>query len=273
MKRRNTLKLTLTALAMIGAGSILFYAAAETSLDARAGQAETVPTSYQVPNSLPPALPESGEKDTGAQTVNYHISMDDLNTETPTDVDLTMEEAAKTGAQYLKNIYGLDLEGAYVYMMYYSGTQTFPRAFWSGDVLFEKAQTPESTRWTYIIDAVTGELFDIGYGRKLDANPPLGIDQSLANDYSLYAQLAKAKVEECRLMDSPIVRVDYNCQGYSVNDPTITVDVIGQKGEIVNMTYSRYDQAFLGVITDTSRRISESALEDLAEEAEHAMAE
>ena len=74
-------------------------------------------------------------------------------------------------------------------------------------------------------------------------------------------------------MDSPIVRVDYNCQGYSVNDPTITVDVIGQKGEIVNMTYSRYDQAFLGVITDTSRRISESALEDLAEEAEHAMAE
>ena len=60
-------------------------------------------------------------------------------------------------------------------------------------------------------------------------------------------------------MDSPIVRVDYNCQGYSVNDPTITVDVIGQKGEIVNMTYSRYDQAFLGVITDTSRRISESA--------------
>jgi hypothetical protein len=39
------------------------------------------------------------------------------------------------------------------------------------------------------------------------------------------------------------------------------------------MTYSRYDQAFLGVITDTSRRISESALEDLAEEAEHAMAE
>ena len=133
--------------------------------------------------------------------------------------------------------------------------------------------SPESTRWTYIIDAVTGELFDIGYGRKLDANPPLGIDQSLANDYSLYAQLAKAKVEECRLMDSPIVRVDYNCQGYSVNDPTITVDVIGQKGEIVNMTYSRYDQAFLGVITDTSRRISESALEDLAEEAEHAMAE
>ena len=47
------------------------------------------------------------------------------------------------------------------------------------------------------------------------------------------------------------------------------MDVIGQKGEIVNMTFSRYDQEFLGVITDTSRKISESALEDLADEAEN----
>ena len=187
-----------------------FYAAAETSLDARAGQAETVPTSYQVPNSLPPALPESGEKDTGAQTVNYHISMDDLNTETPTDVDLTMEEAAKTGAQYLKNIYGLDLEGAYVYMMYNPGTVTFPRAFWSGDVLFEKKQTPESTRWTFMVDAVTGELFNAGHGRQLDANPPLGLDQALEKDCSQYKELARKKTEEwnaiaekCSLMIAP----------------------------------------------------------------------
>lgn len=275
MKRKNTITVTAAALAIIGTGAILFGTAAETTLAAKAGQIESVPTSYQVPDNLSSTsflsstLPQSEAKEESSEKVNHHVSMDSLNTDTPTDVDLTMEEAAGAGAQYLNNIFGLDLEGAYVYMMYYPGTETFPRAFWSGDVLFEKTQSPESTRWTYMVDAVTGELFDVAYGRQLNANPSLGYDKALEKDYSLYADLARTKVQECRLMDSPIERVEYNCQGYSGNDPTITVDVIGQKGEIVNMTFSRYDQEFLGVITDTSRKISESALEDLADEAEN----
>lgn len=94
----------------------------------------------------------------------------------------------------------MDLEGAYVYMMYYPGTETFPRAFWSADVLFEEAQKPESTRWGYMIDAVTGELFNIGYSRQLDANPPLGYDGALEKDYSVYAELARRKVESVVFM-------------------------------------------------------------------------
>ena len=62
-------------------------------------------------------------------------------------------------------------------------------------------------------------------------------------------------------MDCPVDRVEYNCQGYSGNDPTIAVDVIGENGESVNMSFSRYDQMFLGLITDTSRTVTESALE------------
>ena len=189
------------------------------------------------------------------------LSMDSLNTGTPTDTDLTMEEAAEAGRQYLGNLFGLDLEGAYVYMSYNPGTETFPRAFWSGDVLFQKEQKPESTRWTYMIDAVTGELFNICYARQLDVKVSLGYDKALEKDYSIYAQLAKKKVKKCKLIDSPIERVEYNCQGYAGNDPTIAVDVIGKNGEIVNMDFSRYDQTFLGLITDTSRRISESAFD------------
>ena len=189
------------------------------------------------------------------------LSMDSLNTGTPTDTDLTMEEAAEAGRQYLGNLFGLDLEGAYVYMSYNPGTETFPRAFWSGDVLFQKEQKPESTRWTYMIDAVTGELFNICYARQLDVKVSLGYDKALEKDYSIYAQLAKKKVKKCKLIDSPIERVEYNCQGYSGNNPTIAVDVIGKNGEIVNMDFSRYDQTFLGLITDTSRRISESAFD------------
>lgn len=263
MKQKNILKLTAATLAIIGAGTILFNSAAEVALAANEGKVETVPTSYQVSDSLETALPKSEIKGENSGKVNYSVSMDSLNTGMPTDVDLTMEEAADVGAEYLRNIFGLDLEGAYVYMMYNSGTVTFPRAFWMGDVLFEEEQTPESTRWTYMIDAVTGELFNISYGRQLDVNVPLGLDAALAKDYSIYAELAKKKAEECKLIDSLVDRVEYNCQGYSGNDPTITVDVIGQNGEIVNMSFSRYDQKFLGLLTDTSRKISESAVERL----------
>lgn len=278
MKQKNFLKLTAATFAIIGAGTILFNAAAETAVAAGTGKVETVPTSYRVSDTLSASLPEtetkeeSKEKETKEESkekVNYHVSMDSLNTGTPTDMDLTMEEAAEAGAQYLRNIFDLDLEGAYVYMMYNPGTVTFPRAFWAGDVLFEKAQTPESTRWTFLMDAVTGELFNIGHGRHLDANPSLSYDAALEKDYSLYAELARKKAEEWKLIDAPVDRVEYNCQGYSGNDPDITVDVIGGNGEIVTMTFSRYDQTFLGLLTDTSRRISESALMQLEREAEN----
>lgn len=261
MKQKNVLKLTATTFAIIGAGTLLFYSAAEMTLAANNGKVGKVPTSYQVSDSLETELPKSATKKEGGVKVNYTVSMDSLNTGTPTDTDLTMEEAAEVGNQYLKNIFGLDLEGAYVYMHYNPGTETFPRAFWSGDVLFQKEQKPESTRWTYMIDAVTGELFNIGYDRQLDVSVPLGCDKALEKDYSAYAELAQKKVEECKLIDSPIERVEYNCQGYSGNNPTIAVDVIGKNGEIVNMAFSRYDQTFLGLITDTSRRIAESAFD------------
>lgn len=282
MKQKNMLKLTAATLAIIGAGTIAFHLASEVTLAANEGKVEKVATTYQVPDSSQTALPADGEKERKEEsqektkekkdegkTINYQLSMDDLNTGTPADTDLTMEEAAEIGAGYLKEIYGLDLDGAYVYMSYYPGTETFPRPFWSADVLFEKEQKPESTRWDYMVDAVTGELFDISHARQLGVSVPLGMDAALEKDYGQYAELAKKKVAECKLIDASVNRVEYNCQGYQCNDPTITVDVIGENGEIVNMTFSRYDQAFLGLITDTSRKISESALEHLAGETEN----
>lgn len=284
MKQKNILKLTAATAAIIGAGTILFYSVSEVTLAANERKVETVATTYQVLGSSETVLPVQGEKEETEEEnkeenreekvkANYTLSMDSLNTGTPADTDMTMEEAAEIGAGYLKKIYGLDLDGAYVYMSYYPGTQTFPRPFWSADVLFEKEQKPESTRWTYMIDAVTGELFDICYGRQIAVSVPLGIDAALEKDYGQYAELAKKKVAECKLIDGSVNRVEYNCQGYSGNDPTITVDVIAENGEIVNLTFSRYDQAFLGLITDTSRRVSESALEHLAGETENVEAD
>ena len=46
------------------------------------------------------------------------------------------------------------------------------------------------------------------------------------------------------------------------------MNVIGKNGEIINMDFSRYDQTFLGLITDSSRKVTESALENLFGEME-----
>lgn len=268
MKRKNFLVLSAGALAIIVAGTTAFNATTQSVMAAEFGKVEKIPTSYQVASGLASARPETGVKKESRKEVNYHVSMDDLNTEHPTKADLTMKEAAKAGEQYLSDIFGLDMKDAYVYMMYYSGTETFGQAFWSGDVLFQKKQTPEATRWTFMIDAVTGELFNIGYGRQLDVDVPLELDMALMKDYSTYAKLARKNVEKLGLMNSPIDRVEYNCQGYAGNDPDIAVDVIGENGEIVNMSFSRYDQTLLGIITDSSRKISEAALDNAVGEVE-----
>ena len=131
MRRKNMLKMTAAACALIGATTILFSLAAEAAAQAKSGRLEAVSTNYQVPDSRTASLTETKGTEGSKEEVNYQVSMDSLNTGTPGDVDLTMEEAAKKGTDYLKNIYGLDLKGAYVYMMYNPGTVTFPRAFWS----------------------------------------------------------------------------------------------------------------------------------------------
>ena len=267
MKRKNILFLSAATLAIIGAGAIIFNTATEKAMAAGFEQTQSIPVSYRVPSMAQAALPGAGAEQESRKKADYHVSMDDLNTDSPTDTDLTMEEAADVGMQYLETLFGLEPEGAYVYMGYTSGTETFPRAFWFGDVLFEKEQTPESTRWTYMIDAVTGELFNASYGRMLDASPSLALDPALENNYEVYANLAREYVQRCALMESPVAAVEYNCQGYNGNDPTITVDVVGENGEVVNMSYSRYDHEFLGLITDTSLRSSDSAMGDLAGEA------
>ncbi len=269
MRQKKIVILAAATIAVIGAGATLFNTAAETVMAAKAGQMERIPTSYQVSDfqvlyGSEASSSASERKEAAGTAVNYQVSMDSLNKGTPREMDLTMEEAAEAGGQYLRDIFGLDLEGAYVYMSYCPGTETFPRAFWSADISFEQERKIESTRWFFMVDAVTGELFNIGHGRHLDANPSLEFDPALLKDCSVYAELAGQLVEECGLLEGPVDKIEYGGQGYDGNDPTITVEVTGTKGETLLMTYSRYDQEFLGLITDTSNRITESALENLS---------
>lgn len=262
-KNRRFAVIAAGVLAVSGIGAGIFSMMAESTVQAGAKEAEAIPTSYHVPAEVSvPEIPKEKE------TANYQVRMSELNTGEPTAIDLTMEEAAALGVNYLEEIMEFDAEGADVYMMYNSGTITFPRAFWSGDVRFgEEIKTDEDT-WNFFIDAVTGELFMLGCTETLDVDVPLGYDASLEKDHAVYAEASRKLAERCNLVGGPVKSVEYGCQGYGSNNPDITMEVYGENGQQANITFSRYNQRLLGIITNTSNEITEKALENIPEGAE-----
>lgn len=264
---RNYLKVAAATLLVSGIGAGIFGMAASATAKTQLDSVQKIPTSYQVPAVVAgpdvPSVSESKETETALQ---YHVTESKLNTGTPTATDLTMEEAAALGMKYLQDIMGFDKEGANVYMSYNSGTETFPRAFWDGDVRFGEEVLTDDDTWSFFIDAVTGELFNIGCTETLDVDVPLGYDASLEKNYGVYAELAKEVAERCNLVGGPVKEVKYGTQGYGSNNPDITMEVYGENGQMAILSYSRYNQRFLGLITDTSRVITDRAIEDLMRE-------
>lgn len=264
---RSYLKVAVAALLVSGIGAGVFGMAASAGAKKQLDSVEKIPTSYQVPAVFSgPEVPTAAEVEETGTALQYQVTESSLNTGTPTETDLTMEEAAALGMKYLEDIMGFDKEGATVYMSYDSGTVTFPRAFWDGDVRFgEEVKTDDDT-WHFFIDAVTGELFMLSCSETLDVDVPLGYDSSLEDNYGVYAEAAKEIAERCDLVGGPVADVKYGSQGYGSNNPDITMEVYGENGQIANLTFSRYNQRFLGLITDTSRVITDRAMEDLMKE-------
>lgn len=263
-RKRNYLVITAAVLMASGVAAGAFSLASDITARAGLNEVQKVPTSYQVPVTASLPVPEAAEEDAPA---NYTVSMSSLNKEMPTEADLSMEEAAALGVKYLEDIMEMDAEGKNVYMQYYGGTITFPRAFWSGDVRFgEEVLTDEDT-WSFMIDAVTGELFNIGCTETLDVDVPLGYDSSLEENCDVYKELAKKTAERCNLVGGSVEKVEYGTQGYGGNNPEIIMHVTGESGEMAILSFSRYNQRLLGILMDTSRRITDQAMDDLMENA------
>lgn len=266
-ENRNYLKVAAAALLVSGIGAGIFGMAASATAKTQLDSVQKIPTSYQVPAVLAgPDVPTVSESKETKTTLQYHVLESELNTGTPTATDLTMEEAAALGMKYLQDIMGFDKEGMNVYMSYNSGTETFPRAFWDGDVRFGELELTDDDIWSFSIDAVTGELFTIGFSQTLDVDVPLEYDASLETNYGVYAEAAKEIAERCNLVGNPVKEVKYGTQGYGGNDPDITMEVYGENGQMAILSFSRYNQRFLGLITDTSRVITDRAMEDLMRE-------
>lgn len=261
--KKESGKTILEAFAVITAVTLLFSVLTESVLAKEIKKVEVIPTSYNV---TPISTKENSVPD-GYTKANYTVVADPLVNNKPTSKDMTMEEAAEIGAQRLWEIWGIDLDGATIYMSYEPVREDSPRATWSGDVRFGP-RTPETDGYYVTVDAVTGESFIASMGRTISENVPLGLDVALDKNPEEYEKLAWDLAEKLNFVDGKVASSEYNSQGYSGNDPDITIYVTGVNGGTAVLTFSRYDKEFTGLIYPKCFAINEIATEKMLEELE-----
>lgn len=267
--KKESGKTILEAFAVITAVTLLFSVLTESVLAKEIKKVEVIPTSYNV---TPISTKESSVPD-GYTKANYTVVADPLVNNKPTSKDMTMEEAAEIGAQRLWEIWGVDLDGATIYMSYEPAREDYPRASWAGDVRFGERKKPsESNPGTYgyyfSMDAVTGEAFISGLGRTLAKKVSLDLDSNLAKHPEEYEKLAREFAEKYNFVGGEVQSSEYNSQGYEGNDPSITIYVTGVNGETAALSFSRYDKVFTGLIYPKCFAINEIATEKMLEELE-----
>lgn len=238
----------MTAAVVIGASTILFQGFTQAATMVEFNKTNTIPTSYatyaagssQTPQH---SLPEGYKK---ADYTVGEIDLEYYKNQTPASKDMTKENAAEIGAQALWEVFGLDLEGQEIRMGYQPSTENLPRSNWYADVYINGERS-----YSFSVDSVTGELFTIGHDRTLDVQVSVAFDAALNKNPQQYVELAKKLAEKYNVVHSAVKSVEYNGQGYSNNDPTISVDIEGENGEVALMSFSRHDQELLGISYNT----------------------
>jgi hypothetical protein len=257
-------KSVLAAAMIIGASTMMFQGFTQVAAAAEYNKTNTIPTSYvsytdQSSNTAKNSLPE------GYKKANYtvrDIGLDYYRNQKPTSKDMAKKDAAEIGAQALWNVYGQSLEGQVVEMGYQQVTKALPRSRWHGNALINGKLS-----YDFDVDSVTGELFGVSRSRTLGKNVSVAYDAALAKNPQEYAALAKKTAEKLNVVHGTVESVEYNCQGYSDNDPHITFVIKGENGEFASMSFSRYDKALLGISYNAKYKYAMEYMKQLEQKA------
>lgn len=244
IRRNSLIKKLLSAAMIIGVSTLLLQGVTLVVAAGVLNRTDTITTSYinyveksshEVKNNLPE----------GYKKANYTvetINLEAYRNQKPTINDLTREDAAEKGAQFLWSVFQLSLEGQAIEMGYNEAVESLPRSNWFGYI-----QINDKLNYSFTIDSVTGELFSVGCIRTLDENIPLGFDSNLAKNSQEYIDHVKDLAEKHNVVHGTVKTVEYDCQGYQNNDPDICFKIIGENGEIAQINVSRYDKALLSI--------------------------
>ncbi|GAA3409420.1 hypothetical protein ACFFNY_09695 [Paenibacillus hodogayensis] len=247
-ERHGFKKTLLAAAAIIGTGTLLFQGFTQAATAAEFKKTNSIPTSYAAYTADSSQSPQNSLPE-GYQKANYTLRGIDLEyyrNQTPTGKDMTKEEAAEIGAKALWDVFDLSLEGQVVEIGYQQPTESLPRSRWYADVLVNGERI-----YCFSVDSVTGELFNISRSRTLDVKVSVAFDAALDRNPQEYVELAKKLAEKHNVVHGAVKSVAYNGQGYSNNDPTLSVDISGENGEMALMSLSRYDKELLGIVYST----------------------
>lgn len=257
----KSLKKTVLAAALIvGASTMAFQGITQVLVKAEYSEKNLIPTSYADPYSetVQNRLPE------GYKKANYTVEAIDLEyykNQTPTSKDMAKEDAAEIGAQALWSVFGISIDGQVIEMGYQAANEGLPRSSWYADVIINGERS-----YYFSVDSVTGELFSIGRSRTLKENVSVAFDVSLDKNPQEYIDLAKETAEALNIVHGPVASVEYNGQGYSNNDPDISLDIKGENGEIALVTFSRYDKAIKGIDYHASYKYTLEGVEKIERE-------
>lgn len=256
---------------LIGASTVAFQGLTQMVMAAEYDKTDTIPTAYVSYANHSSGTAAQSSVPEGYKKANYTVKDIDLEyymNQTPAGKDMSKGDAAEIGAQALWSVYGLNLEGQAVEMGYQPATDHFPRSSWYADVLMNGERS-----YYFEVDSVTGELFAVGHSRTLDKNVSVAYDAALAKNPQEYAALARETAEKLNVVHSSVTAADYNCQGYSDNDPDITFVVKGENGELASMTFSRYDKALLGISYHAEYKYTVEYMKQLEQQAQGAAAQ
>ncbi|MEI3607528.1 hypothetical protein SPD48_17750 [Pseudogracilibacillus sp. SE30717A] len=243
--RKGFKKMIITTTVLIGASTLLSLGISQVITAAELKNTNIVPTNY-ANYTLDSNQTEGVSLPKGYKHANYSVGDIDLEyyrNQTPTSKDMSKEEAAEIGAQVLWDIFDVNLEKQVIEMGYERASDSLPRSTWYGEAIINGKLS-----YYFSVDSVTGEVFSIGRGdRTLDEDVSVEFDAELDKNPQEFVTVVKELAEKYNVVHGSVKLVDYNGQGYSNNDPTISFDITGENGEIALMTLSRYDKELLGI--------------------------
>jgi len=269
----------LAAVTIIGTGTILFQGLTQAVVAAEYNKTNTIPTSYvNVDVSFQKELPEGYKKS------NYAVKLNDLpyyENNTPTEKDMTKEDAAELAAQYLWQVYGANLEGQTIVMGYTNTTSDNPsRPMWVAEIEIKSQDYHDGylvDGYGAWIDSVTGELLHIYINRTLEEKIEVGSITTPDEDPGKYESTAKKLAEKYNVVHGEIESIKYVGQGCTTTnppgiygDPNISFEIHGKNGEIAHMSFSRYDEVLLGITYNGQYKYTLLRAEDHRQKAQEA---
>ncbi|WP_159882045.1 hypothetical protein [Paenibacillus puerhi] len=242
LDRGNEMKtIVLGSVAAIAAATLVFGVLSQTVKGAESAKTQAVPTRYSIPYT------GAGNSDLPPDYVKKEYQVKLVGKDQPTVNDLKLEEAAELAAQQLWRVFAVDLSDRTLEMTYNPASTTQQRAIWSVAV-----KISDTLLYEYALDAVTGEHHLVAKRIYHHADIPEGMDKSLITNHEEYQALAKKAAEAYRLVSDKVAAVEYISQGYQedragAKNSSITLQVKSDKGEVAQLSFSRYNQELLAV--------------------------